>query len=87
MTRILNDVDCLANIHVPNWLATPGMSAAKIAAYYADPIKRRVDAASLRRSVRGRDSVTSLSPYWRVRRGLGQLKRRLRPDRTAAAAI
>ncbi|MHB8285932.1 MAG: FAD-dependent oxidoreductase [Caulobacteraceae bacterium] len=86
MTRILNDVDCLANIYVPQWLTTPGMGRAKIAAFYADPAKRRVDAASLRRSVRGRDSVTSGNPYWRFRRALGQVKRRLRPDRTAQSA-
>lgn len=87
MTRILNDVDRLANIHVPTWMATPGMDAGKIAGFYADPAKHKVDAASLRRSIHGRDSVISLSPYWRVRRGLGRLKVRLRPDRTAAPAI
>jgi hypothetical protein len=84
MTRILNDVDRLANIYVPRWLATPGMGRSKIAAFYADPIKRRIDATSLRRSVHGRLSATSRSPYWRLRRALGALKRQLKPDVTAA---
>jgi 2-polyprenyl-6-methoxyphenol hydroxylase-like FAD-dependent oxidoreductase len=80
MTRILNDVDRLANSFVPEWLATPGMERGKIAAFYADPIKRRVDAASLRRSIQGRLSATSLSPFWRLRRGLSRLKRRVKLD-------
>ncbi|HVY34059.1 MAG TPA: NAD(P)/FAD-dependent oxidoreductase [Caulobacteraceae bacterium] len=80
MTRILNDVALLAQVYLPQWLATPGMDAAKIARFYADPIKRRVDQMSLHRSLRGRDVVVSQSPYWRARRALGLLKRRLAPD-------
>lgn len=86
MTRILNDVDRLANLHIPKWMATPGMGRGKIAAFYADPEKRRVDAASVKRSLRGRATATSQSPYWRVRRSLCQLKRSLLPDRTAVQA-
>jgi 2-polyprenyl-6-methoxyphenol hydroxylase-like FAD-dependent oxidoreductase len=86
MTRILNDVDRLATLHIPQWMATPGMGRGKIAAFYADPEKRRVDAASVKRSLRGRATATSQSPYWRVRRSLCQLKRNLMPDRTAAPA-
>jgi hypothetical protein len=86
MTRILNDVDRLARLHIPQWLATPGMGRGKIAAFYADPEKRRVDAASVKRSLHGRAVATSQSPYWRVRRSLCLLKRSLMPDRTAAPA-
>ena len=32
--------------HIPRWLATPGMGADKIAAFYADPVKRAYDAHS-----------------------------------------
>jgi 2-polyprenyl-6-methoxyphenol hydroxylase-like FAD-dependent oxidoreductase len=86
MTRILNDVDRLATLHIPQWLATPGMGRGKIAAFYADAEKRRVDAASVKRSLRGRAVATSQSPYWRVRRSLYLLKRSLLPDRTAAGS-
>jgi 2-polyprenyl-6-methoxyphenol hydroxylase-like FAD-dependent oxidoreductase len=85
MSRILNDVDRLANLHIPQWTATPGMGRDKIAAFYADPEKRRVDEASVKRSLHGRAVATSQSPYWRVRRSLCLLKRSLLPDRTAAA--
>jgi 2-polyprenyl-6-methoxyphenol hydroxylase-like FAD-dependent oxidoreductase len=80
MTRILSDVDRLANVYVPRWLATPGMARAKIAAFYADPVKRQVDAASLRRSLQGRLSATSKTPYWRLRRALSRLRRQVKPE-------
>ncbi len=86
MTRILNDVDRLARAYIPAWLATPGMGRTKISAFYADPVKHRIDRASVRRSLRGRAVATSQSPYWRVRRSLGRLKRSLLPDRTEASA-
>jgi len=82
MTRILNDVDRLANVHLPQWLANPGMGQSKIAAFYADPAKNLVDHASVQRSMRDRAATMSQMPYWQVRRSLGLLKRRLVPDRT-----
>jgi 2-polyprenyl-6-methoxyphenol hydroxylase-like FAD-dependent oxidoreductase len=84
MTRILNDVDRLAHVYIPAWMATPGMDRGKITAFYDDPEKARVDQASLLRSVRGRAAATSQNPYWRVRRSLGLIKRSLLPDRTEA---
>jgi 2-polyprenyl-6-methoxyphenol hydroxylase-like FAD-dependent oxidoreductase len=86
MTRILSDVALLAEHYIPQWLASAGMDQAKIAAFYADPAKRAVDGASLQRSMRGKAAATSKSPYWRVRRSVGALKRVVRPDRTAAVA-
>lgn len=85
MTRILNDVDRLANIYVPEWMRTPGMDRSKIAAFYADPVKRRIDRASVKRSLSGRAVAMSQSPYWRARRSLRSLKRSLVPDRTKLA--
>jgi hypothetical protein len=38
------DVQLLCNVHIPQWLATPGMGAAKIAAFYDDPEKQAYDA-------------------------------------------
>ena len=44
--KVVNDVERLCNHHIPRWLATPGMEAAKIAAFYDDPVKRACDAFS-----------------------------------------
>jgi 2-polyprenyl-6-methoxyphenol hydroxylase-like FAD-dependent oxidoreductase len=75
MTRILNDVERLAGAHLPQWLATPGMGADKIAAFYADPLKVAVDKASLNASMMGRRSAIDQGLYWRVRRIVGKLRR------------
>jgi len=77
MTRILNDVERLAGTHLPQWLRTPGMDAAKIAAFYADPLKQAVDKSSLRASLMGRRSALDQSFPWRIRRSAGKLKRHI----------
>lgn len=77
MTRILNDIERLTAVHLPAWLATPGMDRDKIAAFYADPVKRHVDRASLLRSLNGRASAVSSSPWWAVRRRVGALRRKM----------
>jgi 2-polyprenyl-6-methoxyphenol hydroxylase-like FAD-dependent oxidoreductase len=41
--KVLNDVERLCNHHLPQWLKTPGMDEAKIAAFYDDPVKRECD--------------------------------------------
>lgn len=77
MTRILNDIERLSAVHLPDWLATPGMGRNKIAGFYADPVKRQVDRASLLRSLNGRASAVSPSPWWAVRRQVGAIRRRM----------
>ena len=42
--KALMDVERLCNVYIPQWLATPGMSAAKTAAFYDDPVKHAYDA-------------------------------------------
>jgi 2-polyprenyl-6-methoxyphenol hydroxylase-like FAD-dependent oxidoreductase len=44
--KVFTDVERLCNVHIPNWFATPGMDADKIAAFYDDPVKRAYDAHS-----------------------------------------
>jgi 2-polyprenyl-6-methoxyphenol hydroxylase-like FAD-dependent oxidoreductase len=44
--KVFTDVTRLCNIHIPNWLASPGMAADKIAQYYDDPVKCGVDNGS-----------------------------------------
>ncbi|KUL94256.1 hypothetical protein DK26_19040 [Bosea sp. WAO] len=46
--KVLSDVERLCSVHVPRWLSTPGMSADKLASFYADPEKRATDLYSSR---------------------------------------
>lgn len=66
--KVLTDVQRLADIHLPGWLATPGMGADKIAAFYADPVKVACDAASLRSSLYARAIATETALPWAIRR-------------------
>jgi 2-polyprenyl-6-methoxyphenol hydroxylase-like FAD-dependent oxidoreductase len=62
LTRVLTDVRQLALTHAPAWLETPGMGSGKIAAFYADPVKRSVDRLSRRRAELGRFEATDRGP-------------------------
>jgi 2-polyprenyl-6-methoxyphenol hydroxylase-like FAD-dependent oxidoreductase len=44
--KVFTDVERLCNVHIPNWLASDGMAATKIAEFYDDPVKRACDEAS-----------------------------------------
>jgi 2-polyprenyl-6-methoxyphenol hydroxylase-like FAD-dependent oxidoreductase len=74
LTRILNDVERLAQVWLPLWLATPGMDAGKIGQFYADPVKRRLDAQSLSLSLRCRGAAVGRGPYWTARRLAGRAR-------------
>jgi 2-polyprenyl-6-methoxyphenol hydroxylase-like FAD-dependent oxidoreductase len=68
--KALVDAERLCSRYVPAWLATPGMGAAKIAQYYADPDKRRSDAQSLNTSLFARRTALGEGALWKiVRRG------------------
>lgn len=79
VTRILTDVRQLARRHIPAWLATPGMSADKIAAFYDDPVKRTADALAEAQGERRRSMATQTSAYWRARRLASRLRRTAGP--------
>ena len=66
--KVLTDVVQLCAEHIPGWLATGGMNAAKIAPFYDDPVKRACDAHSLAKAFHLRAISTEVSPQWRVRR-------------------
>ena len=66
--KVLTDVERLCNVHIPAWLATDGMGAEKIAAFYADPAKRAYDAVSLARAFDLRSLSIDPAFKWRVRR-------------------
>jgi len=77
MLRILNDIKILADGHLPGWLATPGMGADKIAQFYDDQAKQKLDARSLGGSLRGREWATNGSLKWRLMRTVRRLKQKI----------
>jgi 2-polyprenyl-6-methoxyphenol hydroxylase-like FAD-dependent oxidoreductase len=66
--KVLTDVERLCNVHIPRWLASPGMGVDKIASFYADPVKRACDENSAARSFFLRSLSTDEGLSWRARR-------------------
>jgi len=87
-SRLLTDVERLCQVHVPQWLATPGMAAEKIGQYYDDPVKQASDASALEQARYRRSLTVDTSPAWRARRLLLVWRRRIldRLDRLAPSA-
>jgi 2-polyprenyl-6-methoxyphenol hydroxylase-like FAD-dependent oxidoreductase len=89
-TKVFTDVERLCNVHIPAWLATPGMGAEKIAAFYADPVKVAADSASLAKAYSLRSLSIDQGLAWKCRRWarfLGRSAiRRIRETRDRLAA-
>jgi 2-polyprenyl-6-methoxyphenol hydroxylase-like FAD-dependent oxidoreductase len=100
--KVLTDVELLCNHHIPRWLASDGMGADKVAAFYDDPVKVACEAFSRDKAFFLRALSTETGALWQARRlmrfvggvSLGAL-RRLRaristasrePSSTAAGA-
>ncbi|XUM24921.1 FAD-dependent oxidoreductase [Bradyrhizobium oligotrophicum S58] len=66
--KVFTDVERLCNLHIPRWLATDGMGEAKIAAFYADPVKTACDAWSLDKAWQFREVSVGTGPYWLAQR-------------------
>ncbi|MBR1132666.1 FAD-dependent oxidoreductase [Bradyrhizobium iriomotense] len=66
--KVFTDVERLCNVYIPKWLASDGMDAAKIAAFYADPVKRACDAWSAAKAFDFRSVSIGTSPYWTAQR-------------------
>jgi 2-polyprenyl-6-methoxyphenol hydroxylase-like FAD-dependent oxidoreductase len=66
--KVFTDVERLCNVHIPAWLASPGMSRDKIAAFYADPVKRASDEDSLDKAYWLRSYSTDSGLSWRALR-------------------
>jgi 2-polyprenyl-6-methoxyphenol hydroxylase-like FAD-dependent oxidoreductase len=66
--KVFTDVERLCNVYVPQWLASDGMDAAKIAAFYADPLKRACDEWSAAKAFDFRSVSIATSPYWTAQR-------------------
>lgn len=67
--KVLTDVDRLCLAYVPLWLAGRRIDCESVAAFYADPVKRASDEASLRASLYARAIATQNGPAWVARRG------------------
>jgi 2-polyprenyl-6-methoxyphenol hydroxylase-like FAD-dependent oxidoreductase len=76
VSRLLTDVERLA-AHVPAWMQTPGMDAAKIASFYDDPVKAAMDAQALGMAGYRRAFTVDTRLAWRARRQAQFLRRRL----------
>lgn len=77
MVRLLTDVERLCTVHLPEWLRTPGMAAAKIASYYSDPVKRACDAKALHDAEYRRAVSTETSLGWHVHRARVRVMERI----------
>jgi 2-polyprenyl-6-methoxyphenol hydroxylase-like FAD-dependent oxidoreductase len=66
--KVFTDVERLCKVHIPRWLSTDGMSEAKIATFYADPVKLACDAWSLDKAHHFRMVSTGTGSYWAAQR-------------------
>jgi 2-polyprenyl-6-methoxyphenol hydroxylase-like FAD-dependent oxidoreductase len=66
--KVFTDVERLCNVHIPNWLASEGMEAEKIAAFYNDPAKTACDAWSTAKAYHLRSLTIDNGLPWRARR-------------------
>ncbi len=66
--KVFTDVERLCNVHIPDWLSTPGMARDKIAAFYADPVKAACEAHCIAKAYDLRTISISSSPVAAARR-------------------
>jgi len=66
--KVLVDVERLCNVHIPRWLATPGMGEEKIVEFYDDPVKQASDAYSTEKAYGLRSFSIDPSLQWSARR-------------------
>jgi len=73
LDKVLTDVDVLSEC-IPDWLASAGMSASKLADFYKHPRKHSTDAQALQGARDHRRLVIGQSFRWRIQRKLVHLK-------------
>jgi 2-polyprenyl-6-methoxyphenol hydroxylase-like FAD-dependent oxidoreductase len=66
--KVLTDVELLCNHYIPRWLASDGMGANKIAAFYDDPVKLTCEMFSRDKAFFLRALSTETGVVWRARR-------------------
>jgi hypothetical protein len=67
-TKVFTDVGRLCNVYIPQWLATNGMDAGKIAEFYSDPEKTACEARCLAKAYHLRSLSTDNGLSWRTQR-------------------
>jgi 2-polyprenyl-6-methoxyphenol hydroxylase-like FAD-dependent oxidoreductase len=67
-SKVFTDVERLCNVYIPQWFASDGMSADKIAAFYADPVKKACDEHSFDKAFSLRSISIDQRLSWRVQR-------------------
>lgn len=67
-TKVFTDVERLCNTYIPQWLATNGMHAAKIASFYDDPEKTACEARCLAKAYHLRSLSIEIGLSWRAQR-------------------
>jgi 2-polyprenyl-6-methoxyphenol hydroxylase-like FAD-dependent oxidoreductase len=77
VSRLLTDVERLCMAYVPRWMATPGMAAVKIAAFYDDPEKRAMDMHGLQLADFRRNLTIDTGLRWQARRQFHFGRRRI----------
>lgn len=77
VSRLLTDVERLCTVHVPQWMASPGMTAAKIATFYDDPVKQAMDQHGLHMADFRRSLTIDTDLRWRAHRQLHFSRRRV----------
>ena len=66
--KVLTDVERLCHVYIPRWLASEGMGAEKISAFYADPAKIACDAQSTAKAYHLRTLSLGTALPWVARR-------------------
>jgi 2-polyprenyl-6-methoxyphenol hydroxylase-like FAD-dependent oxidoreductase len=67
-TKVFTDVERLCNVYIPQWLATDGMVAEKIAGFYNDSEKTACDARCLAKAYHLRSLSIDNGLSWRAQR-------------------
>src|SRR5262249_60122087 len=65
-TKVFNDVQLLCNTFIPRWLASEGMDAGKLAAFYNDPEKEACEADCLAKAYHLRSLSIDDALSWRA---------------------
>ncbi|MFO1133750.1 MAG: FAD-dependent monooxygenase [Rhodoblastus sp.] len=78
LSRAFTDAERLCKVYVPQWLATPGMGAYKIAGFYRDPEKLACDGRASHAAHYRRNSTVGRGMAWAMHRRRVLLQRRLR---------
>ena len=86
MVRLLTDIEQLTEIHIPRWLQSPGMSAAKITTFYDDPVKQACDEKALHDWEYRRSVSTETTLAWSLHRARVRAFERLNGWRNRALA-